>query len=205
VEILYEVPRGPIENHYMYQIASLPLQSEREYSVIKWEPVVGGFLGSGWRLAEIFEDRSNVSDYRSSTPKRNIQFIFEKPASRLHDATPHYEVTMVKHTCTRYLEMHGMGMGGTTTRVIMDWEPVLDQYALQGWQLVRVFTTPGRSYGGLEQSQKQLMFLQRLRSGFTETEPRSQPQNTPSAPPHAALSPPSALPPPSAPPPAYTK
>ena len=92
MDVFYEIPRGPSTEHYMYQIAPCNIASKlvgglspRWESEVAWEPLMAQFLGSGWKLVEIFEDHSsaiNVDGHISSnvSQQKNCLWIFEKPA-----------------------------------------------------------------------------------------------------------------------------
>jgi len=92
VDVFYEIPRSPSSERYMYQIARCHIVSTlvgcfapRWESEVAWEPLMAQFLGSGWKLVEIFEDHSsaiNVDGHISSnvSQQKNCLWIFEKPA-----------------------------------------------------------------------------------------------------------------------------
>jgi len=185
----------------MYQIAPCPMVSQltgglgpRWVSTVAWEPLIAQFLGSGWKLVEIFEDHSSAMNFSGQmlatnvSQQKNCLWIFEKPASRIDDPTPHYEATMVEHWFTQRTQMHGMGFGGVSVHVETNWEPVIDHYGRAGWQVVRIMETPDtRLEGAFNPTvhQRQLIFFQRLREGFTETGTSAPNIGFPSVPPPA--------------------
>ncbi|WAR25099.1 hypothetical protein MAR_010803 [Mya arenaria] len=187
VDVFYEVPRsGGGGERYMYQVVPCPMTSQmtmsgmqhRWVSTIPWETVMSQYLGSGWKLVEIFEDYSTSMNYNNQqmfstniSMQKNCLWIFEKPASRRDDPTPLYESTMVEHWCTVSMEVHAMGFGGASTNVATNWEPMLDHYGRSGWQVVRIMDTPDTRIQGMFNPtihQRQLIFFQRLKEGFTE-------------------------------------
>lgn len=135
------------------------------------------YLGTGWKLVEIFEDYSVSAVSQMSgfsvnlTQNKNCLWIFEKPSSRLNDNTPLYEGTMVEHWFRTKTELHGMGFGGASTNVTTDWEPVIEHFGRQGWQVVRILETPDVKIEGAfnpTMHTRQLIFFQRLIAGRTD-------------------------------------
>lgn len=208
VDVFYEVPRHPSSERYVYQVVSCPMQSTFQHSfphgqfnsVIDWQNVMSQYLGTGWKLVEIFEDYSascmtNMSGFTANvTQTKNCLWIFEKPSSRLNDNTPLYEGTMVEHWFKTKTELHGLGFGGASVNVTTDWEPVIEHFGKHGWQVVRILETPDtRIEGAFHPSMhtRQMIFFQRLianrsdRVGFDQGPPQPQSEGTgaPVAPP----------------------
>lgn len=147
------------------------------HSVIDWQSVMAQYLGTGWKLVEIFEDYSvstmgQMSGFTANiTQTKNCLWIFEKPSSLLNDNTPRYEGTMVEHWFKTTTELHGMGFGGASVNVTTDWEPVIEQFGRQGWQVVRILETPDSRIEGAFQPKiytRQMIFFQRLIAGTPE-------------------------------------
>lgn len=185
VDVFYEVPCHPSSERYMYQVVSCPMESTFQHafphgqfqSVIDWQGVMTQYLGTGWKLVEIFEDYSvsSVSQLSGFTANvtqiKNCLWIFEKPVSRMNDNTPIYEGTMVEHWFRTQTEIHGMGFGGATVNVNTDWEPVIEHFGKQGWQVVRILETPDTRIEGMFQPvihTRQMIFFQRLIEGRSE-------------------------------------
>ncbi|XP_045165497.2 uncharacterized protein LOC123529292 [Mercenaria mercenaria] len=200
VDVFYEIPRQPSSERYVYQVVSCPMQSTFQYSfphgqfhsVINWEAILTQYLGTGWKLVEIFEDYSvssmtQMSGFSSNiTQNKNCLWIFEKPASRLNDNTPYYEGTMVEHWFKTKTELHGMGFGGASVNVTTDWEPVIEHFGKIGWQVVRILETPdSRIEGAFNPTihTRQMIFFQRLIAGKSDVAgaSSSQPQPQPEA------------------------
>lgn len=201
VDVFYEVPRQPSSERYVYQVVSCPMQSTFQqtfphgqfHSVINWEAVMTQYLGTGWKLVEIFEDHSVSSMSQMSglsaniTQNKNCLWIFEKPVSRVNDNRPYYEGTMVEHSFKSKTEIHGMGFGGASVNVTTDWEPVIEHFGIQGWQVVRILETPDARIEGMFQPTihtRQMIFFQRLIAGMSDVTGLSpgQPQMLPPQP-----------------------
>lgn len=191
VDVFYEVPSAPSSERYVYQVVSCQMQSSftvsmpygRWTSVIDWQGVMTQFLGTGWKLVEIFEDFSSLATSQMSgltanvSQSKNCLWIFEKPVSRLNDNTPYYEGTMVEHWFTTNMQLHAMGFGGADVNVITNWEPVIDQFGKQGWQVVRILSTPDTRIEGMFQPTvhtRQMIFFQRLIEGRVDVPGASQ-------------------------------
>ncbi|KAL4225800.1 hypothetical protein ACF0H5_013790 [Mactra antiquata] len=185
VDVFYDVPVKPSSERYMYQVVSCPMQSSftmqmpygRWTSVMDWQSVMQQYLGTGWKLVEIFEDFSTMATSQMSgltanvTQTKNCLWIFEKPVSRLNDNTPYYEGTMAEHWFTSSTEIHGLGFGGVEMHVNTNWEPVIEQYGQQGWQVVRILSTPDTQIQGMFQPTmrtRQMIFFQRLKEGLID-------------------------------------
>ncbi|WAR25100.1 hypothetical protein MAR_010804 [Mya arenaria] len=177
LDVFYELPRsGSGGQRYMYQIVPCLMESKpskgRWVSKIPWETVMRQYLITGWKLVEIFEDYSSSINYNNQqmfsmkiTMQKNFLWIFEKAVSRRDDPTPLYEGTMVEHWCTITRKEHAMGLGGWSTNVATNWEPLLDHSGHSGWQLVRIIDTPDTQIEGIFHPiihQRQMIFLQRL-------------------------------------------
>ncbi|XP_052781453.1 uncharacterized protein LOC128218003 [Mya arenaria] len=188
VNLFYEMPpSGGGGGPYIYQVVPCPISSQLNLgiprhnwvSTIPWETVISQYLGSGWKLVEIFEDHAaskntNVQKMFSFNIRlqNNLLWIFEKPASRRDDPTPLYECTMVETWKVNAVDYDGVFTNvGVSTNLSTNWDPLLDHYGRSGWQVVRIIDTPDAQRQGLVGSaihQRQLVFFQRLREGFVE-------------------------------------
>ncbi|WAR25101.1 hypothetical protein MAR_010805 [Mya arenaria] len=200
VNLFYEMPpSGGGGGPYIYQVVPCPISSQLNLgiprhnwvSTIPWETVISQYLGSGWKLVEIFEDHAaskntNVQKMFSFNIRlqNNLLWIFEKPASRRDDPTPLYECTMVETWKVNAVDYDGVFTNvGVSTNLSTNWDPLLDHYGRSGWQVVRIIDTPDAQRQGL-----------RLREGFVEDGFGNPSYLRPDAPPaydevHAAPSP----------------
>ena len=116
VDLFFEIPQHPSPELYQYQAVPLKLIAQLNVSMgfsgpnhtwglqLDWQGVMNQYLGTGWRLIEVFNDMSSDTSTgmtgfgsRSTTSNLNIIFIFEKSQSRLNDNTPMYDGTMVEY------------------------------------------------------------------------------------------------------------
>ena len=178
VDVFYEIPLHPTSERYVYQIVPCPMDTVYQHSfprgqfisTMNWQGIIQQYMGSGWKLVEIFEDYSTSSRMQAHgfttniSMQKNCLWIFEKPVSRLDDNTPYYEGTMVEHWFKTDTEVHGLGFGGVSMNVKTDWEPIIEHMGKYGWQVVRILSTPDSHYHGsfkITVMTRQLIFFQR--------------------------------------------
>ncbi|XP_041359233.1 uncharacterized protein LOC121375708 isoform X2 [Gigantopelta aegis] len=165
VDLFFEVPTTPTMERYVYQCVPIPINVEYSISFgssgihvdCDWNGHLGGFLSQGWRLVEIFMDKSIQYQQHgfSSSGAHNSVWFFEKPASCIENPTPVYQGMVVDH----WMKVVG-GLGGTHAKT--NWEPVIQQFGSQGWELACILETPEVERAGLISiKRKMLLFFQR--------------------------------------------
>ena len=129
------------------------------------------FIGTGWKLVEIFPDNSakHTSTLSGFSMKasltQNFVWVFEKPESRMNDNTAYFEVTMVEY----WFEVYGQGNGykGRLAYLDPEWEKTVRHMGQYGWEVVAIVETPEitRKGGFIEKLKiwtKSWVFCQRL-------------------------------------------
>lgn len=110
-----------------------------------WQGVMNHYLGSGWRLVEVFDDKSvdtsSNAGFRTATSSLalNVIFIFEKPQSHMNDNTKVYEGTMIE-----YQAPGSVSAGFCSSSMVIDtnWDGVIGDMGKHGWELITILQTP---------------------------------------------------------------
>ena len=110
-----------------------------------WQGVMNHHLGSGWRLVDVFDDKSVDTSHSAgcggnftSSLALNVIFIFEKPQSRLNDNTKVYEGTMIEY------QAPWSASAGFNSSMVMDtnWDGAIGDMGQHGWELITILQTP---------------------------------------------------------------
>ncbi|XP_076099713.1 uncharacterized protein LOC143069125 [Mytilus galloprovincialis] len=181
VDLFFEIPQHPSPELYQYQAVPLKLTAQLNVSMgfgtpnqnwglqLDWQGVMNQYLGTGWRLIEVFNDMSadtssGMTGFGSSstTSVLNIIFIFEKSQSRLNDNTPMYEGTMVEYQAPGSVSA---GIGTSTMVIDTNWDNVIENMGNQGWELITILQTPATTtkmqFMGASMTSLMWMFFQR--------------------------------------------
>ncbi|XP_063427359.1 uncharacterized protein LOC134710879 [Mytilus trossulus] len=182
VDLFFEIPQHPSPELYQYQAVPLKLTAQLNlkmgFGTIKenwglqldWQEVMNQYLGTGWRLIEVFNDMSadtsiGMTGFGSSstTSILNIIFIFEKSQSHLNDNTPMYEGTMVEYQASWSVSA---GIGTSTMVIDTNWDNVIGNMGNQGWELITILQTPATTtktqfMGAFTRTNLMWMFFQR--------------------------------------------
>ncbi|XP_048738159.2 uncharacterized protein LOC125652799 [Ostrea edulis] len=155
VDIFLEIPRNPTSARYVYQCVTIPMKitwttaMDRKWNTeMDWVGVTSQYLGSGWRMVEVFMDQNNSAFHDSDlfttnmTINQNCIFFFEKEQSKMNDNTPIYEATMVQYHSLVKMKSKIDTTITTITTFDTAWEPVVTQLGTFGWELVKILDTP---------------------------------------------------------------
>lgn len=151
VDLFFEVPETPSPPQYVYNCVSVPITMTvqmgfRPTPIVHcdWIGVLASHLNQGWRLIEIFMDKTVHSRAHGFTGQStlNSMWFFEKPASRMNDPTPVYQGTMVEHQ----IKIKTSFAGANTTA---NWEPVIQEMGNKGWELACILETPEYRFSGM--------------------------------------------------------
>lgn len=162
VDVFFEVPNTPMPETFVYNVVSVPINVTYQMGFnpvpivnCDWLGTLGYHLNQGWRLVEIFMDKTTHTQMFSSAVNLNSQWYFEKPASRVNDQTPVYQGTVVEH-----LIKIKVSYGGVHTSA--NWEPVIQDMGNRGWELACILETPETVRSGMTSvTMKCLLFFQR--------------------------------------------
>ena len=165
VDLFFEVPTTPTMERYIYQCIPIPINVHYSMSFgssgiqvdCDWNGHLACYLSQGWRLVEIFMDKSIQSQQHglTATSTHSAIWFFEKPASCVNNNTPVYQGMVVDH----WIKVVG-GLMGTTAKT--NWEPTIQQLGSQGWELACILETPEINQSGLTSiRRKVLLFFQR--------------------------------------------
>ncbi|XP_071087355.1 uncharacterized protein [Haliotis cracherodii] len=164
VDLFFEIPNSPMSERYLYQCVPCPVHIQANLSfgtsgvrvMCDWNGMLGSQLSQGWKLVEIFFDMGQARHGAFSTSASlNSVWFFEKPSSRANDNTPVYQGTVVEH----FVSMTS-GFGGV--HATTNWEPIIQQLGLKGWELACFVETPESRMTGFGKAEmKVLLFFQR--------------------------------------------
>jgi hypothetical protein len=119
---------------------------DRQWALqMDWQGVMNHYFGSGWRLVEVFDDKSIDTSSNAgfgtatSSLALNVIFIFEKPQSRLNDNTKVYEGTMIEYQAPWSASV---GFGSASMVIDTNWDGAIGDMGQQGWELVTILQTP---------------------------------------------------------------
>ncbi|KAL8573383.1 hypothetical protein ACOMHN_032398 [Nucella lapillus] len=148
MDLFFEVPTPAPKEHYMYQIALVPVHVEYIYQGIilfpeiqcDWMTVLQGNLSQGWRLIDIYIDTPMVEQLRIPVKRRryfcqptdmDALWIFERPASVADNPRPLYEGSIVEQGVV--VRQSNLGVESSP-----DWLPVIQDMGMRGWELACV-------------------------------------------------------------------
>ncbi|XP_076468305.1 uncharacterized protein LOC143299081 [Babylonia areolata] len=151
VDLFFEVPDTPGATQYVYNCVSVPITMTMQMGFrpvpivhCDWIGVLANNLNQGWRLIEIFMDKTQHTRPHGFTGQStlNSMWFFEKPASRMNDPTPVYQGTMIDHQVKIKTSLGG-------TNATANWEPVIQDMGNRGWELACILETPEVRFSGM--------------------------------------------------------
>jgi hypothetical protein len=155
-----EIPRNPTSSRYLYQCVTIPMRityttatDRKWHAEMDWEGVTSQYLGSGWRMVEVFMDQNNSAFNDNDlfttniTVNQNCIFFFEKEQSKMDDNTPIYEATMIQYNSLVKMKNK---IGISTTTFDTAWEPLVYHLGTFGWELVKILDTPVMNFESVE-------------------------------------------------------
>ncbi|KAL8577097.1 hypothetical protein ACOMHN_002176 [Nucella lapillus] len=162
VDLFFEVPSTPVPQQYIYSCVSVPITITLTMGLrptptvhCDWVGTLAAHLSQGWRLIEVFMDKSQQAKAFSNQATMNSMWFFEKPASRMQDPTPVFQGTVVDHQ----IKIKAQIMGANTTA---NWEPIIQDMGNKGWELACILETPEVTFSGMATVyMKCKMFFQR--------------------------------------------
>ena len=175
VDLFFEIQQH--QNPELYQYQAVPMKLNATFHAtffcgqqwelqMDWQGVMNHHLGSGWRLIEVFDDKSVDTSTSSgcctitSSLALNVIFIFEKPQSRLNDNTKVYEGTMIEYQAP-------WSAAGFNSSMVMDtnWDGAIGDMGQHGWELVTILQTPATTtqtqFMSVKMTSLMWMFFQR--------------------------------------------
>ncbi|XP_046558686.1 uncharacterized protein LOC124267741 [Haliotis rubra] len=164
VDLFFEMPSVPTAERYVYMCVPCPVQLKAGPSfggtglTVKcdWLGIMKQYLSKGWRLVEVFFDDGFKHQGLSRKMDLNSIWFFEKPMSRMNDDTEVYEAVVIEH----YIELRTVCCGGV--RTIPKWEPVIERFGREGWELACIVETmEGAQTGCTTAEIKVFLFFQR--------------------------------------------
>lgn len=133
-----------------------------------WQGVMNHYFGSGWRLVEVFDDKSVDTSSNAgfgtvtSSLALNVIFIFEKPQSHLNDNTKIYEGTMIEYQAPWSASA---GFGSSSMVMDTNWDGAIGDMGQHGWELATILQTPATTtqtqFMSVKMTSLMWMFFQR--------------------------------------------
>ncbi|XP_076467532.1 raftlin-like [Babylonia areolata] len=178
IDLFFEVPHPAPREHYVYNIALIPVHVEYPFRgnvffpeiQCDWMATFQHHLSQGWRLIDIYIDTPMVEQFRVPMKQRanfcrpndtEAVWIFERPASVASQPRPLYEGTIMEQT----VGLHSSTWG---VKSEVDWLPVIRDMGMRGWELscvVESHKVEGGGWADIASSIKSLLFFQRPLKG----------------------------------------